>query len=165
MCRDLNIILHRKLSRLFLVSCQTSPENLVKILWSVLWQTAKQSNRQIHKNKEDEKIHIKITLQCVLRQYMSTKISHWVKMNNSLLSLDDCKITYYKINQMTCEIIITGRKQQDGSIAVTIQHSTRGHFYYQRLTLIPAWISNYIHYKLWGEITYPFLNFNGSTFR
>ena len=31
------------------------------------------------------------------------------------------------------------------------------------LTLIPAWISNYIHYKLWGEITYPFLNFNGAT--
>ena len=29
------------------------------------------------------------------------------------------------------------------------------------LTLIPAWISNYIHYKAWGEITYPFLNFNG----
>ena len=28
------------------------------------------------------------------------------------------------------------------------------------LTLIPAWISNYIHYKLWDEITYPFLNFN-----
>ena len=26
-----------------------------------------------------------------------------------------------------------------------------------------AWISNYIHYKLWDEITYPFLNFNGCT--
>ena len=23
-----------------------------------------------------------------------------------------------------------------------------------------AWISNYIHYKVWDEITYPFLNFN-----
>ena len=22
--------------------------------------------------------------------------------------------------------------------------------------LIPAWISNYIHYKVWGEITNPF---------
>ena len=30
-------------------------------------------------------------------------------------------------------------------------------------TLIPAWISNYIHYKMWDEITYPFLNFNGCT--
>ena len=30
------------------------------------------------------------------------------------------------------------------------------------LTLIPAWISNYIHYKVWDEITYPFLNFNGA---
>ena len=27
-------------------------------------------------------------------------------------------------------------------------------------TLLPAWISNYIHYKVWDEITYPFPNFN-----
>ena len=25
---------------------------------------------------------------------------------------------------------------------------------------IPAWINNYIHYKVWDEITYPFPNFN-----
>ena len=24
-------------------------------------------------------------------------------------------------------------------------------------------MSNYIHYKEWDEITYPFLNFNGAT--
>ena len=26
-----------------------------------------------------------------------------------------------------------------------------------------AWIRNHIHYKMWDEITYPFLNFNGAT--
>ena len=31
------------------------------------------------------------------------------------------------------------------------------------LHLIPAWISNYIHYNVWDEITYPFLNFSGAT--
>ena len=31
------------------------------------------------------------------------------------------------------------------------------------LTLIPAWISNYMPGKVWDEITYPFLNFNGCT--
>ena len=35
--------------------------------------------------------------------------------------------------------------------------------YVHGLTLIPAWISNHIHYKMWDEITYPFLNFNGAT--
>ena len=35
-------------------------------------------------------------------------------------------------------------------------------FYLHGLTLISAWLSNYIHYKVWGEITYPFLNFNGA---
>ena len=30
--------------------------------------------------------------------------------------------------------------------------------------LLLTWLSNYIHYKVWDEITYPFLNFNGCTF-
>ena len=28
-------------------------------------------------------------------------------------------------------------------------------------TLIPSWISNHMSSKVWGEITYPFPNFNG----
>ena len=36
-------------------------------------------------------------------------------------------------------------------------------FYESGFTLIPACISNYIHFKVWDEITYPFLNFNGTT--
>ena len=41
---------------------------------------------------------------------------------------------------------------------------SRGPFYFHPgLTLIPAWINNYIHYKVRDEITYPFLNFNGCT--
>ena len=36
-------------------------------------------------------------------------------------------------------------------------------FYKYSLTLIPARISNYIHFKVWDEITHPFLNFNGCT--
>ena len=31
------------------------------------------------------------------------------------------------------------------------------------LTFILVWISNYIHHKLWDEITDPFPNFNGAT--
>ena len=35
--------------------------------------------------------------------------------------------------------------------------------FWHGLTLILAWISNYSHYNMWGEITYPFLNFNVCT--
>ena len=35
-----------------------------------------------------------------------------------------------------------------------------GQFYWHGLTSIPASISNYTHYNVWGEITYPFFNFN-----
>ena len=31
------------------------------------------------------------------------------------------------------------------------------------LTLILPWINYYIHYKVWDEITDPFLNFNSAT--
>ena len=31
------------------------------------------------------------------------------------------------------------------------------------LTLVSAWISNYIHYKAWSKITLPSPNFNGYT--
>ena len=39
----------------------------------------------------------------------------------------------------------------------------RDPFYYYVLTLTLAWISNYMSSKVWNEITYPFLNFNGAT--
>ena len=39
----------------------------------------------------------------------------------------------------------------------------RGPFYWHGLTLIPAWISYHMPGKVWDEITYSFLNFNGAT--
>ena len=38
-----------------------------------------------------------------------------------------------------------------------------GPIYKHGLTLIPVWISNHIHYKVWDEITSAFLYFNGCT--
>ena len=46
---------------------------------------------------------------------------------------------------------------------VNLYVSNRGLFYLHGLTLIPAWISNHLPRKVWDEITYPFLNFNGCT--
>ena len=44
-----------------------------------------------------------------------------------------------------------------------IETAPRGPFYWHGLTLIPAWIIKYIHYKVRYEITYPFPIFNGGT--
>ena len=38
-----------------------------------------------------------------------------------------------------------------------------GPFYKHALTLIPAWTSVHMTSKVWYDITYPFLNFNGET--
>ena len=38
-----------------------------------------------------------------------------------------------------------------------------GPFYQHRYILIPLWVSNYMLSKVWGEIPYPFPNFNGAT--
>ena len=60
----------------------------------------------------------------------------------------------------------SGNTRQNNTLAIVYTDATlysNGPFYLHGLTLIPAWISNYIHYKVWDEITYPFLNFNGCT--
>ena len=49
----------------------------------------------------------------------------------------------------------------DIHISYLTWYFTSGLFYEHGLTLIPAWISNYMSGKVWVEITYPFLNFNG----
>ena len=36
--------------------------------------------------------------------------------------------------------------------------------YQDGLTLIPAWLNNYIHYEVWDKITYPFQYLNGYPF-
>ena len=38
-----------------------------------------------------------------------------------------------------------------------------GPFYWHDLTLILAWMNNYILYNMWNDITYPLTNFNGAT--
>ena len=43
------------------------------------------------------------------------------------------------------------------------KYTITGPFYWHVLDLIPAWISNCTQYIMWGEITYPFPNFNGAT--
>ena len=43
-------------------------------------------------------------------------------------------------------------------------YDTCGPVYWHGLTsTIPAWKSNHIHYKVYDEITYPFLNFTGAS--
>ena len=54
-------------------------------------------------------------------------------------------------------------EDRSGDFPILDQVIAWGPLYEYGLILIPAWISNYIHYKVWGEITYPFLNFNGAT--
>ena len=39
----------------------------------------------------------------------------------------------------------------------------RSPFQWHGLTLIPAWINDYIHYNVWDGIIYPFTNFNCCT--
>ena len=44
------------------------------------------------------------------------------------------------------------------------QENNGDRFYQYGLTLIQPWISNYIRYKVWDDVTYSFSNFSGATF-
>ena len=63
-----------------------------------------------------------------------------VKINNALAKLlsDDCRYL---------DDIYTVKLKYFGDIAKDIYNNTFGPFYEHGLTLIPAWISNYIHFK------------------
>ena len=49
------------------------------------------------------------------------------------------------------------------SVAIDVTVSQSPVSYLHGLTLIPAWIRNYMPSKVWDEITQPFLNLNGCT--
>ena len=48
-------------------------------------------------------------------------------------------------------------------VSACYEIATPGDFYLREFTLIPAWISIQILYKVWDEITYTFPNVNGET--
>ena len=77
--------------------------------------------------------------------------------------------TYDSCAFHTLEVIKDSPEQATSAVllpqctSLSIHSTCWGPFYSHGLTLIPVWISNYIHYKVWDEITYPFLNLNGAT--
>ena len=64
-----------------------------------------------------------------------------------VFSINKC-VKWWRIYMVDCEFYLL---------------SSSGPFYSHGLTLIPAWISNHMPSKMWDEIIYPFLNFNGAT--
>ena len=42
-------------------------------------------------------------------------------------------------------------------------HTTKGFFYWQEVSAIPSWTTNYTYYNVCGETIYPFPNFNAAT--
>ena len=50
----------------------------------------------------------------------------------------------------------------DSMIYILGPEYSGGPFYWHGLTVILAWISNYIHCNVWDEINYPFTNVNGA---
>ena len=59
---------------------------------------------------------------------------------------------------MNCSLVVT-----ELSYGKSGQYYSMGPIYWHALPLMPAWISNNMHYKKWDEITYLFLNVNGYT--
>ena len=84
-------------------------------------------------------------------------------------SLVHGKLNWNVANCRLSKISILATKSLLGarmSCYYTLQNIWQGFavaFYRHGLTLIPAWISNYIHYDVWDEIAYPFPNGNGCT--
>ena len=66
-----------------------------------------------------------------------------------------------EVDEPSVSVLLAGLFYQGGQRLII--YAPCDPFYLHGLTLIRAWISNYINYKVWGEITYRFINFNGAT--
>ena len=60
-------------------------------------------------------------------------------------------------------LVQTQLRIYDSSIHSNIEHVALGPVSLTWFNFNPAWINNYIHYKVWDKIAHPFLNFNGAT--
>ena len=67
--------------------------------------------------------------------------------------------SYWKTEERKKKKILKRKSMTYFLVTIVGTTTSWGPFYWHGLTLIPAWISNYIHYKVWDEIIYPFLNF------
>ena len=62
-------------------------------------------------------------------------------------------VIYINVEEYIYKTIRKPQKNRHEFHLTITKLQTKGHFYWNGLTLIPAWISNYIHYKEWDEIT------------
>ena len=101
-------------------------------------------------------------LQAMLR-IISRSVSDWAGwrlgpwMNTCLL----CMIVHFSANILKWELVCKFGVRFH--IFINIYAFTYIFTLFYGLTLIPTWMSNRMPSKLWDEITYPFLNFNGCT--
>ena len=88
----------------------------------------------------------------------------WMKKQPILFNKMDFEMSSAKFRPVHLDInVLTFLSAQAHVGLHQTLYNSCGHFYKHGLTLFPAWISNWIHYNIWGEITYPFLNLNGAT--
>ena len=70
-----------------------------------------------------------------------------------------CYYNYYKAVQIILTLILLNK--WFGNYRAACHNVISGCSEFCNLN--PAWISDYVHYKMWDEITYPFPNINGAT--
>ena len=110
-----------------------------------------------------------VTISCLVLSYLLASFAvlrhelwRWCKVGslpyNTLSSLADLLIACYGYM-----LVIALVHNTDSSHFILAMLNTRDSFHLHGLPLITAWVSNYINYKMWDEITYPFQAFNGVT--
>ena len=107
----------------------------------------------------------------MLNWFVETWMANCFRCHSSILIIQECKslpilqsqnqdTIDYKASSMGNNVFFNRGQHCACFLAPLVP---RGPFYKHGLTLIPAWISNYMPSKMWDEITYPFPNFNGCT--
>ena len=94
----------------------------------------------------------------VSRPVVTHRILTWFTKTQSCICSDVLFNKTLVMNSYSPQINLFNLSKFD-LLSTAVSQKT-GPFYLCGLTLIPAWISNHIHYNVWDEVTYPFTNFN-----
>ena len=133
--------------------------------YSVIWYLSSGHSTSINRNLKCKHLHDSLMLRRMwhasYKVMLCLPASIAKNKNGKFYNLSSCMYLAFNSTGTGCNI--QGELDQYHGCWCPGTCVTRGLFYQHGLTLIPAWISNHMPGKVWDEITYPFLNFNGCT--
>ena len=108
--------------------------------------------------------HKAASLTCIIYHFHYCCLVWWIYCSHqATMDIDVHNIPWNMHTVLFCLVMLWRHLELIVDLCAVFIHIIQGLLYLYGLTLIPAWISDYIHCEMWGEINHPLQNFKGTT--